>query len=108
MIAGVSPGPGGLRLEFRGSPSAFTFLRDRSNITGLVVVDRGWIVFGMVTSRNTPPLGQWIAVSSALDLEIVLKINDADERPAPLLAWYRTLELILGAKDVKVALYPWS
>lgn len=52
--------------------------------------------------------GQWIAVFPALDLVVAHKTNDAYERSTPLPTWYRTLELILGAKGVNVAAYPWS
>ncbi len=51
--------------------------------------------------------GQWIAVFPALDLVVAHKTNDAYERSTPLPTWYRTLELILEAKGVKVDAYPW-
>jgi len=52
--------------------------------------------------------GQWIAVFPALDMVIAHKTNNAYGRETSWESWHRMLELILEAKGVEVARYPWG
>lgn len=53
-------------------------------------------------------VGQWIAVFPALDLVIAHKTDNAYGRTTSWESWHRMLELILEAKGVTVAAYPWG
>ena len=53
-------------------------------------------------------VGQWIAVFPALDMVIAHKTNNVYRRTTSWDSWHRMLELILEAKGVEVAAYPWG
>ena len=61
---------------------------------------------GAYTARGA--VGQWITVLPAVDLVVAHKTHNVYSRTTSWESWERFMELLLEAKGLRVAAYPWS